>query len=246
MKGSLLLISSDSKLGKTVLVTKYTENSIFITSMDLNEKPLYETIAENIGLKIPIETERTKDIKVIGSTKTSKIHVSLKNEVLNAIGDMVIVIDNIHFCSDEVISYLAKELKFLITKVMVVVTSHPNEVNKLVEINPDLNGRINIINVGNWSNKDLVRLFNKGYKKEVSKELEEYVVSKCIHSPYIMQLLGQELVLNGQDITVEDIDKCAKVVASKFTHRLLLEQLPQMGSNATLYKADGPELEMVN
>lgn len=247
--GFLVMLSSNSKTGKSVLIKKNLDNAVIVTGNDIEQNGLYEAIIAQLDIKIIENTTKNIGGKIAGYEKNEKQIISLKKIVKKEMYNKVLVIDDIQYCSENYKSYLAKEIKNLIEDVITVITTHTEEVLTLVNYNSDLNGRVLNIDIKPWSREELLEILNSGLGNiELEETIKEYIIESSIYNPFILQFIGYNLMsyIGKVDITIEVIDEILFDISLMLQHQIELSLFKPMAKNASKYSIDNKELTFVD
>ena len=103
----------------------------------------------------------------------------------------VFVLDDFHYASSEIQYDIACQLKEVIRMgFKAVIISLPYRSDDAIRLNPDLTGRISVIEIEPWKSQELQEIARKGFqalKISVDEELIEKMALENIHSPQLMQ-----------------------------------------------------------
>lgn len=211
VSGYLTLISGPSKIGKTVLCEKVIglNHLVEISGSDILEP---SDLWTQIGMKAGMPHE--------GTTKTSdqrldfmeETYFLTKESVLNYFKDhdLVLLMDDFHYASEEMQTFMAQQFKDAIRKgLRIIIASLPHRVDDTIRTNPDLQGRISIIDMKAWSKKDLEQIPQRGFEElemAVPAEIVEILAKESISSPQLMQLICLNICILAESRKLKDID----------------------------------------
>lgn len=199
--GYLTYIVGPSKIGKTVLCENVIgrENMVSMSGNDFSkEYDFWSGIAKKIGISMTAKiSEETASLS--GSEQRSTIvikdYFATKDRVIKYFNDQkkILVLDDFHYAPPEIQYDIACQLKEVIRSgFKAVVISLPYRSDDAIRLNPDLTGRISIIEIEPWKKEELVQIANIGFT-ELNITLEEMLVAKMaeesIHSPQLMQAI---------------------------------------------------------
>ena len=170
--GFLTSIVGPSKTGKTVLCEKVIglRNTVFCSGSDFkNADEFWNVIAKKVGLSI--EGEQT-DIHSIQGVDYAETVQSKKSVVTNRFftgkdkvieyfkqNNLVLVLDDFHYAPEESQLDIAYQLKEAIrNEFKAIVISLPHRADDAIRKNPDLSGRLNLINIEPWNKEALKEL----------------------------------------------------------------------------------------
>ncbi|WP_026528336.1 ATP-binding protein [Butyrivibrio sp. VCD2006] len=221
MSGYITLISGPSKIGKTVLCERVVgiDNLVEVLGSDfLNKENVWKTIGAKAGMPLS------------GMVTTGNTDNSISEEYIvtreNVIAyyqehELVLLIDDFHYASEEIQRFLSQQLKDAIRKgLKVIISSLPHRCDDAIRTNPDLQGRISIIDIKPWSKDELRQIPRKGFAQlgiHVDDKYIESLVGESLASPQLMQLLCLNLCVlikadsgNAVDVSEEIIKKAYK------------------------------------
>lgn len=105
--------------------------------------------------------------------------------------DLVLVIDDFHYIPPEIQLYLSRQLKDAIFRELkAVILSLPHRADDAVRLNPDLIGRLELIDIEPWSDEELALIASAGFPLldlEVPEDRLQTLVKESIGSPQLMQ-----------------------------------------------------------
>ena len=105
--------------------------------------------------------------------------------------DMVLVIDDFHYASEEKQLYIARTIKtYLISGLKVIILSLPHRADDAIRLNPDLIGRTSFIEIASWNIDELKAIGQKGFPLlgiEVADNILTRIAIESICSPQLMQ-----------------------------------------------------------
>lgn len=225
IEGYLTYIVGPSKIGKTVLCENVIglENMISMSGNDFSkEQDFWSGIGKKIGIsmtaKISEETAAFSDSEQ-RSTVITKDYFATKDKVLKYFSDYekVLVLDDFHYAPSEIQYDIACQLKEVIRLgFRAVVISLPYRSDDAIRLNPDLTGRISIIEIEPWKKEELRQIADKGFselKIEVEENLMTRMAEESIHSPQLMQSICLNIGLfpeNTEIITEEIIEESCR------------------------------------
>lgn len=251
VSGYLTLISGPSKIGKTVLCEKVIgiDRIVEISGSDIiNPQELWIQIGTKAGMP---HTGTTKS----GRYKADYMEetFSLTKESVLAYfkeHDLVLLMDDFHYASHEMQIFMAQQFKDAIRKgLRVVIASLPHRVDDTIRTNPDLQGRISIIDMQTWNRDELKQIPEKGFvelKKKIPKKIIDLLTMESIASPQLMQLICLNICVlaEGNDFSIDetlvkrafrfstlnlDYDKVVKIIQNGKSSR---------GQKRTVYQTD--------
>ena len=199
--GCLTSIIGPSKMGKTILCENVIgfDNIVEISGADFNGNiDFWETVAAKVGLPYigEVTTERaTHEGNNKESDSYNEKYMLSKDKIIQYYKEngKVLVIDDFHYASKEMQIKMAQQLKDAIRRELkVVVVSLPHRADDAIRQNADLSGRLSLINIETWKEKDLKEIALKGFKQlniEIADEVAEQLAVECLTSPQLMQYI---------------------------------------------------------
>lgn len=199
VEGYLTYIVGPSKIGKTVLCENVigVENMVSMSGNDFSkEHDFWSGIGKKIGISMTAKiSEETAALSANEqrSTIVTKDYFATKDKVLKYFREnaKILVLDDFHYAPPEMQYDIACQLKEVIRSgFKAVVISLPYRSDDAIRLNPDLTGRISIIELEPWKKEELIRIADKGFS-ELNIAVEERLMSRMaeesIHSPQLMQ-----------------------------------------------------------
>ncbi len=194
MDGYLTSISGPSKIGKTVLCEKVIgfENLVEVTGSDFNEeKNLWFQIGTKAGMPSGGEFMRGSNSNDV----VSETYVITKDNVLDYYKQhgLVLLLDDFHYAVPAMQMYMAQQFKDAIRRgFKVIIASLPHRSDDAIRTNPDLQGRISIIDLEAWTKDELREIPIKGFSElaaDISEVNVDRLVEESICSPQLIQLI---------------------------------------------------------
>lgn len=199
IEGYLTYIVGPSKIGKTVLCEKVIgrENMVSMSGNDFSkEQDFWSGVGKKVGVsmtaKISQEASAISDIEQ-RSTVVTKDYFATKDSVIQYFreNEKIFVLDDFHYAPPEIQYDIACQLKDVIRSgFRAVVISLPYRSDDAIRLNPDLTGRVSIIEIEPWKKEELVRIANKGFSElnmTVKNKFILKMAEESIHSPQLMQ-----------------------------------------------------------
>lgn len=211
VSGYLTLISGPSKIGKTVLCEKVIglDHLVEISGSDMLE-PF--DLWTQIGMKAGMPREGTTKAGNRKIDHMEETYLLTKESVLSYFKDhdLVLLLDDFHYASEEMQVFMAQQFKDAIRKgLRIIIASLPHRVDDTIRTNPDLQGRISIIDMPAWSKVDLERIPQKGFAElemAVSGEIVDMLAKESISSPQLMQLICLNICILAESRKLQEID----------------------------------------
>ncbi len=199
--GCLTSIIGPSKMGKTILCENVIgfANIVEISGADFNENiDFWETVAAKVEL--PYTGEITTELaNYNGNNKEidsyNEKYILSKDKIIQYYKEngKVLVIDDFHYASKEMQIKISQQLKDAIRRELkVVVISLPHRADDTIRQNADLSGRLSLININTWKEKDLKEIALKGFKQlkiKITSQVAEQLAVECLTSPQLMQYI---------------------------------------------------------
>lgn len=212
VSGYLTLISGPSKIGKTVLCEKVVglEHLVEISGSDiLNRSGLWT----QIGMKAGMPHEGTTKAGDHTQDYIEETFYLTKESVLSYFKEkeLVLLMDDFHYASEEMQTFMAQQFKDAIRKgLKIIIASLPYQTDDTVRTNPDLQGRISIIDMQAWSKKDLEQIPRKGFNEldiPISEEIVDLLTKESISSPQLMQLICLNICVLAEKRKTKEISR---------------------------------------
>lgn len=218
--GYLTYIVGPSKIGKTVLCEKVIgqENMISMSGNDFSKEcDFWAGVGKKAGISLEAEiSEERADFSEYEqkSTIITKNYFAAKDRIIEYFkkNDKVLVLDDFHYAPPEVQYDIACQLKEVIRLgFKAVLISLPYRSDDAIRLNPDLTGRISVIEIEPWKMEELKRIADKGFAElgiKIDGQLVVKMAEESIHSPQLMQsiclniglLPGDELIITKEMI----------------------------------------------
>lgn len=168
--GYLTYIVGPSKIGKTVLCEKVigVANMVCMSGNDFSkEKDFWSGIGKKVG--ISTEAAVSEESAAFSETEQKSITVTknyfvTKDKVIDYFkkNDKVLVLDDFHYAPPEIQYDIACQLKEVIRMgFKAVVVSLPYRSDDAIRLNPDLTGRILVIEIEPWKTEELEEIAKK-------------------------------------------------------------------------------------
>lgn len=217
--GYLTYIVGPSKIGKTVLCEKVigAANMVCMSGNDFSkEKDFWSGIGKKVG--ISMEAAVSEESAAFSETEQKSITVTknyfvTKDKVIDYFkkNDKVLVLDDFHYAPPEIQYDIACQLKEVIRMgFKAVVVSLPYRSDDAIRLNPDLTGRILVIEIEPWKTEELEEIAKKGFGKlqiQVRQSLIARMAKESIHSPQLMQsiCLNIGLLPDSSDTITDEV-----------------------------------------
>lgn len=254
IEGYLTYIIGPSKIGKTVLCENVigADNMICMSGNDfVKEKDFWSGIGKKAGISMEAEISEQNGVFTENENKATTItknYTGNKDKILKYFKETgkVLVLDDFHYAPEEIQYDIACQLKEVIRLgFKAVVISLPYRSDDAIRLNPDLTGRISVIEMEPWTDKELQMIAQKGFMElgiSVSSELMERMAMESIHSPQMMQAVCLNiglLPLNFSDITDNIIEESCRFTCANLPYadvvRILKSGPPTRGQQRLKY-----------
>lgn len=223
--GYLTSIIGPSKTGKTVLCEKVIglENIVDLSGNDFKEDDdFWAVVAAKVGLSLKsshtersvLEGEVTSGLTEGRSTTITESFRLHKDKVIQYFKDsnLVLVLDDFHYAPDSMQFEIAYQLKDAIRKQFrAIIISLPHRADDAVRKNPDLSGRLNLINIEPWKPEELSEIALTGFRSlgmKIDSEYANQMAIESLTSPQIMQSICLSLALQ---LDVDNLRTEAKI-----------------------------------
>ena len=129
------------------------------------------------------------------SDLVSETYVITKDNVLDYYRKhgFVLLLDDFHYADLKMQMYMARQFKDAVRKgFKVIIVSLPHRSDDAIRTNPDLQGRISIIDIEAWTKDELREIPVKGFAElsaNISEANIERLVEESICSPQLIQLI---------------------------------------------------------
>lgn len=254
IEGYLTYIIGPSKIGKTVLCENVigADNMICMSGNDfVKERDFWSGIGKKAGISMEAEISERRGVFSENENKATTItknYTGNKDKILRYFKETgkVLVLDDFHYAPEEIQYDIACQLKEVIRLgFKAVVISLPYRSDDAIRLNPDLTGRISVIEMEPWTDKELQMIAQKGFMElgiSVSSELMERMAMESIHSPQMMQAVCLNiglLPLNFPEITDKIIEESCRFTCANLPYadvvRILKSGPPTRGQQRLKY-----------
>lgn len=253
--GYLTYIVGPSKIGKTVLCEKVIgrKNMIPMSGNDFaKEHDFWFAIGKKVGLSMNAQiSEQNSDFSANEqrATVVTKDYLGNKDRVIEYFraNRNVLVLDDFHYAPEEVQYDIACQLKEVVRLgFKAVVISLPYRSDDAIRLNPDLTGRISVIEIYPWEDDELKQIAQKGFDEleiTVEEELISKIAMESIHSPQLMQSVCLNIGLlpqNSSVITNEVVEESCRFTCMNLPYadvvRVLKAGPPTRGQKRLQYQ----------
>lgn len=227
--GCLTSLIGPSKMGKTILCEKVIgfDNIIEISGADFNtNSDFWAIVAAKVELPYQGEVTTERELNDGNSRESDgkkEKYILSKDKIIQYYKDneKVLVIDDFHYASKEMQMKMAQQLKDAIRKELkVVVVSLPHRADDAIRQNADLSGRLSLINIETWKEKDLKEIALKGFKQlniNITDEVAGQLAIECLTSPQLMQYICLSICILLEDKNEDTVKADMLENAYRFT-----------------------------
>jgi len=220
IEGFLTLIVGPSKTGKTVLCDKVigSNNIVSLTGNDFRKSDdFWSVIAKKIDM--PMSGEVIESSSIQGSlqgeaTSIKQHYLGNKDKVISFFKEngKTLILDDFHNAPNEIQFDAACQLKDVIRYgFRAIVISLPHRSDDTIRLNPDLVGRVSLIEIQPWTKEELKQIAIVGFKQlsvNITDELTDRIAMESINSPQLMQAVCLNLnYVMDPDINEVNADK---------------------------------------
>ncbi len=248
----LMVVTGATKSGKTVLVDKIYQRSenVWIDGGSVNnESTFWEQVIDQMGGYLEVEAgyQDGTQFKLAGtasasigvlsgkfdgesaiSEQTSTIlrrSTSNKSKALQALmqNEVALIVDDFHYIDKQTQKSIVRALKSPIMHGLpVIFIAIPNRKFDVVDVEREMTGRIETVEMPAWSSEELEEIARTGFEVlNVSTLDDEYVdaisafVGECQESPFLMQEFCKELCIASTiDSSKKDLQHVSRVNAN--------------------------------
>lgn len=210
--GYLTSIIGPSKTGKTVLCEKVIgqDKIVDLTGNDFkHSEDFWVTVAKKVGISLEsnhterrgIEGEGTTGLTEKKSTAITESFRSGKDKIIQYFNenDLVLVLDDFHYAPGDIQLEMAYQLKDAIRKQFrTIVISLPHRADDAIRKNPDLSGRLNLINIEPWQLDELSEIATTGFQSlgmNIDINYARDIALESLASPQLMQSICLNLAI---------------------------------------------------
>lgn len=264
MEGVLISITGPSKSGKTVLCDRVigTQNIISMSGNDfVKEEDFWEAVGKRAGIPMRGDirignTAKSEDEAV--TTVTTEAYQGSKDRVITFFKkyQKVLLLDDFHYAPPAMQYNIACQLKEVIRLgFRAIVISLPHHSDDAIRLNPDLVGRLSLIEIEPWKEEELQQIAVKGFRElnvPIDSSIVERIAMESIHSPQLMQsvCLNCERAARGVSlITDEVVEESCRLTCINFPYESVVRLLKAgpftRGQKRLKYElSDGMELDL--
>lgn len=241
--GYMTLISGPSKIGKTVLCEKVIglDNLVEVSGSDFSED---DNIWLTIGAKAGMPINGISVSSISPQYSSSESYVITKESVIDFFHShgLVLLVDDFHYANAKTQNLMAQQFKDAIRRgFKIIIASLPHRSDDSIRTNPDLQGRISIIDIASWTKQELIEIPKKGFSElnvAISDVCIDRLANESICSPQLMQLICLNLcILAGVDknkkiqISPSLLDKAFRFSTSNLDYKKVTDCIRQ-GKNS--------------
>ncbi|ADK07997.1 TPA: ATP-binding protein [Bacillus cereus biovar anthracis] len=240
-QGYLTSIIGASKTGKTVLCEKVigldkqvsVSGSYFKNAQD----DFWLIVAREAGMAVEGEHLEMNEVNNPAnlerkSVSTKQKYMSNKDKVIDYFKEnqLVLIIDDFHYAKEDLQLDIAHQLKDAIRKEFkAIIISLPHRADDAIRKNPDLLGRLSLINIEPWKPEELREIATVGFKKleiDISDEMALKIAVESLSSPQLMQTLCLDIAFSLNLDEDRDIKEITDVKKMQESYRFTTANLP--------------------
>ena len=161
--GMLISVAGPTKTGKTVLVQKV-----------VGEGPLIPISGATISAPGDVWRRASEEEGVSSEMPFADVVDGL------VAGNRVLLLDDFHYVEREVQTRISQQLKGAIARgLKCIVVSVPHRADDPIRANPDLHGRVRVIDLDYWEEEDLARIAELGFPSLSCKPAAARIAACC-------------------------------------------------------------------
>lgn len=240
LDGFLTTIVGPSKSGKTVLCEKVIglQNIISLSGNDFKkEDDFWNVVAKKVGISMSGEFTQLSGNQYNNENKantSTEMYVGNKDKVVTFFtkNNKVLILDDFHYAPKEVQYNIACQLKDVIRNgFKTIVISLPHRSDDTIRLNPDLVGRISLIEIDTWKEDELTEIAVRGFEqldKEITDKIAKRISVESIHSPLLMQSVCLNIKYIQKDdekITDTSIDDSCRFTCLNYPYNSVVNML---------------------
>lgn len=202
--GFLTSIVGPSKIGKTVLCEKVVgkDNLVEVTGADcISKEDFWNMLGTKAELPSTSAVTNTYSNSSTDTTLVNENYALTKEAVIRYYveNDKVLLLDDFHYVSEDMQIFIAQQLKDAIRKdFKVIIASLPHRADDTIRRNPDLQGRLSLINLTAWKSDELEEIAMRGFQSlgiPITHEIAQYIAKESLTSPQLMQQICLSICL---------------------------------------------------
>jgi len=216
--GFMTSIVGPSKIGKTVLCEKVVgkDNLVEVTGADcISKEGFWNMLGTKAELPSTSAVTNTYNQSPTGTTLVNENFSLTKEAVIRYYVEnkKVLLLDDFHYVSEDMQIFIAQQLKDAIRKdFKVIIASLPHRADDTIRRNPDLQGRLSLINLTSWKSDELEEIAMRGFNSlgiPIARETANYIANESLTSPQLMQqiCLSICLILDADNNDITEIKK---------------------------------------
>lgn len=240
LDGFLTIIVGPSKSGKTVLCEKVigVKSIVSLSGNDFKrEYDFWDVVAKKVGISMSGDFTQLSGNQFNNESKTNtstEKYVGNKDKVVAyfTMNDKVLILDDFHYAPKEVQYNIACQLKDVIRNgFKAVVISLPHRSDDTIRLNPDLVGRISLIEIDTWKEDELKEIAVRGFEQleiEMTDGIAQKIAIESIHSPLLMQSVCLNINYTQKDnekITETLIDESCRFTCLNYPYNSVVNIL---------------------
>lgn len=255
MEGFLTSIVGPSKIGKTVLCDKVigVESIVSLSGNDFKRvDDFWNVVAVKAGISMRgefLESNMTHTQTEGITTTTKQQYLGNKDKVVQYFkeNNKVLILDDFHYAPKEMQYDIACQLKDVIRMgFKAVVISLPHRSDDTIRSNPDLMGRVSLIEIEPWTKEELKQIPLRGFEQlkiKITDEMVDKIAVESINSPLLMQSICFNIVELNPDIKEvkeEIIEESCRFTCINYQYKNIVQMLksgpPSRGQKRVAYE----------
>ena len=216
-----------------IKVGNITEASGNSTKLSLSATGEIETPSVPFMAKAKVATTASGESDNQTSDTIEYINIDLENqsEVISALKDKIdnywIVIENFHYLKPEIQKAFANSMRdFLYYGIKVIIIGIWKDATKITSMIPDLTGRVESIDIGEWDKDELEKIIKEGSKAlniRISKDIRDQLITRSGKNVGIFKALLRNLCseleidnTQGRKIKISDLSLADNVIKKTY------------------------------
>jgi len=238
--GVLISIIGPSKSGKTVLCDRVIgmHKIISMSGNDfVNEADFWEAVGKKAGIPMRGDVSTGNMVKSTEeevTTVTKEEYLGSKDRVVRFFqeNEKILILDDFHYAPPMMQYNIACQLKEVIRLgFRAIVISLPHHSDDAIRLNPDLVGRLSLIEIEPWKEEELQEIAVKGFRElgiPIDNAVVQRIAMESIHSPQLMQsicLNCERAVRGAKTITDEVVEESCRFTCVNFPYGSVVKLL---------------------
>lgn len=241
IEGFLTLIVGPSKTGKTVLCDKVIgrNNIVSLTGNDFKKSDdFWSIVAKKADISMIGEIAESSSIQGFGQGEATTVrqhYLGNKDKIISFFKEnhKTLILDDFHTAPKEIQFDIAYQLKDAIRfGFSAIVISLPHRSDDTIRLNPDLVGRVSLIEILPWTKEELKQIAVVGFGQlsiNITDELADRIAMESINSPQLMQAvcLNLSFVMNPgtNKVTADKIEASCEFTCINYPYQSVVKIL---------------------